>query len=70
MTVHFLHEIPEYEKIDRLYMEEERQLWNYWDECKEKAFRMFTDWFWNLWDQIIYGQKKPLAFREAFTVPG
>ena len=48
--LHFPDEIPEYEEAERSYWEEERKLEEYRNECKEEAFRLFSKWFWHLWD--------------------
>lgn len=38
-------------RIDgQLYWEEEKKPETYRDECKDKAFEMFSKWFWHLWD--------------------
>ncbi|MCB7319912.1 helix-turn-helix domain-containing protein [Lacrimispora sp. 210928-DFI.3.58] len=50
IRAHFPSEIPEYQELDRLYWEEEKKLETYRDECKDKAFEMFSKWFWHLWD--------------------
>ena len=49
-TLHTMEEIPEYRDICEKYWNEEKSLEIYRNKCKDKAFELFTKWFWNLWD--------------------
>ncbi len=49
-TMHFMSELPEYEELDRLYMEEDAKLQAYRCKCKDEAMELFNCWFWHLWD--------------------
>lgn len=48
--MHFMREMPEYEKISRLHMEEERRLEKYREKCKDEVFDMMKKYFFALWD--------------------
>lgn len=48
--VYFLHDVDEYKDIDEKYLEEARKIDKYRMECKDKAFLMFSRWFYALWD--------------------
>ena len=48
--LYMLGDVPEYKEISELYYNEAKALWNYRDECKNKAFELFSEWFWDLWD--------------------
>lgn len=48
--LHFVSEIPEYADIEKKYFEESRKLEEYRNDCKNRAFKMFSEWFWDLWD--------------------
>ena len=48
--LYMLGDVPEYKEISELYYNESKALWNYRDECKNKALELFSEWFWNLWD--------------------
>lgn len=38
------------EKNGKSHAEREKEIFKYRDECKNKAFEMFSKYFWNLWD--------------------
>ncbi len=48
--VHFPDEAPEYKEISRLYMEEEKRIYEYRESCKNELFQLFSKWFYDLWD--------------------
>ena len=43
-------DLPEYRETADKFIEEERRLNAYRDECKNKGLELFSKWFWNLWD--------------------
>lgn len=43
-------DVPEFADIDKRYYDENREIEEYRHECKDKAFELFSKWFWNLWD--------------------
>ncbi|MBQ6855753.1 MAG: hypothetical protein IJO13_01470 [Lachnospiraceae bacterium] len=49
-TVHFMDEVPKYQKISELYTEESKRLAEYRDKCKNKALDMLKEYFDDLWD--------------------
>ena len=49
-VLHFPSEISEYKDIEEKYYEEEKALSKYREECKNKAFELFSKWFNSLWD--------------------
>ena len=49
-TVHFMHELPEYREISDKYHEEECNLEQYRNECKDEAMDMLKQYFFALWD--------------------
>lgn len=49
-VVHGMDELPEYADIQKKYMEANRLLEEYREECKNKAFELFSKWFYSLWD--------------------
>lgn len=49
-TAHFPSELPEYADIEEKYSEEEEKLRNYREQCKDEAFKLFSQWFFHLWD--------------------
>ena len=49
-TIHTADELPEYQGLNRLYTEAEREIEAYRNECKDKGIDLFKQWFWNLWD--------------------
>lgn len=48
--MHFPKELPEYKGVVEKFMEEEKVLESYRDECKDKGLQLFGKWFWSLWD--------------------
>lgn len=48
--VYMLGDVPEYEAIDKKYMDEEKSIYEYRVACKDEAFSLFSKWFYNLWD--------------------
>ena len=48
--VHFPDELPEYKQLSDQYFQNERELWEYRDQCKKEGLQMFEKWFWDLWD--------------------
>lgn len=40
----------EYRKITEQYMAYEQKISDYRDECKDEFFRLFSKYFWHLWD--------------------
>lgn len=49
-VMHFASELPQYEEAENRYIEENRKLEEYRDECKNQGLGLFTKWFWHLWD--------------------
>ena len=49
-TYHGMRELPEYKELCKRYDEEEKKLEQYREECKNKAFDLFSEWFYSLWD--------------------
>lgn len=45
-----MRELPEYKELCKRYDEEEKKLEQYREECKNKAFDLFSKWFYDLWD--------------------
>ncbi|WP_022765277.1 hypothetical protein [Butyrivibrio sp. XPD2006] len=43
-------DVPEFAYIDKNYYDENRKIEEYRNECKDKAFSLFSKWFWDLWD--------------------
>lgn len=50
IRIHTMRELPEYKEITEKYLQEERNLDKYMDECKDKFFELFREHFWALWD--------------------
>ena len=48
--MHFMNELPEYEEISRLHMEEEKRLAEYREKCKDEVFDLMKKYFFALWD--------------------
>jgi hypothetical protein len=48
--LYMLRDVPEYKEISELYFNESRVLCEYRNDCKNKAFELFSKWFWDLWD--------------------
>ncbi len=48
--MHFMSEVPEFEEINRLYLEEEKKLEKYREKCKDEAFDLMKKYFFALWD--------------------
>lgn len=48
-TVHFPSEIPEYADIEKNYKAEWENLMKYQEQCKNDAFQLFSEWFFQLW---------------------
>lgn len=48
-TMHFMHELPEYADLDKLYMEQEQELEQYRLECKDKAMDLLKEYLFHLW---------------------
>ena len=44
------HENKEYDALAKLYLEEEAEICEYREKCKNKALALFSKWFWDLWD--------------------
>lgn len=44
-------DVPEYKDVIDKYVEEERAIFDYRDACMKEGMKMFTEYFWNLWDQ-------------------
>lgn len=49
-TMHTMEELPEYKDICEKHWNEEKKLKAYRNERKDKAFELFSKWFWDLWD--------------------
>ena len=49
-VMHTLGDVPEYKEVLDKYIEAEKEIDKYRDECKDKGLKMFGEWFWNLWD--------------------
>ena len=47
---HTISEYPEYKDLWKRYEAEERVLEKYRNECKDEFFRLFSEYFWALWD--------------------
>lgn len=47
---HMMNELPENQELSKKYLEEEKKLFTYRDECKNEFFELFSKYFWNLWD--------------------
>ena len=41
---------PEDKDITKKYLDEDKAIWKYRNECKNEAFELFSKWFWDLWD--------------------
>lgn len=48
--IHFPEELPEYKGIEEKYYACEKELCEYREKCKDKAFELFAKWFYYLWD--------------------
>ena len=48
--IHFPSELPEYEEIEKKYFDEVRKLEEDREEHKDEAFKLFSKWFYHLWD--------------------
>lgn len=48
--MYFPDDVPEYKEISDKYIQEERELAKYQDDCKNEGIEMFSKWFWSLWD--------------------
>lgn len=48
--IHFMDELPEYKEISRKYFEEEKRLEEYRRFCKDEAFDLLKQYFFDLWD--------------------
>lgn len=48
--IHFPSELPAYKEIEDKYYQYDKELWKYRQECKDKAFELFSKWFYHLWD--------------------
>lgn len=49
-TMHSASELPEYAEVEEKYLEAERELEKYREQCKDEAFELFSKWFYHLWD--------------------
>lgn len=49
-TVHFMDELPEYKEISCLYDDQKKQLEEYRNSCKDDAFDMLKQYYYDLWD--------------------
>lgn len=50
VTYHSMDELEEYKEICENYMRCEKELAEYRVKCKDKAFHLFSKWFYHLWD--------------------
>ncbi|HIU79191.1 MAG TPA: hypothetical protein IAB09_07225 [Candidatus Avilachnospira avicola] len=50
VTYHSMDELEEYKEICENYMRYEKELAEYRAKCKDKAFHLFSKWFYHLWD--------------------
>jgi transcriptional regulator with XRE-family HTH domain len=48
--MYFASELPEYKEAEERYFSEEQVLDQYRNDCKDKAFQLFSHWFFALWD--------------------
>lgn len=48
--IYTLGAVPEYQEIDKKYMDEEKTIFEYRCACKDEAFELFSKWFYDLWD--------------------
>ena len=51
IRVHLPSEFPEYKDIEERYYDYEKELVQYRESCKDKAFVLFAKWFYSLWDR-------------------
>lgn len=49
-AMHFMSELPEYAEIDEKYHAAESELEEYRNKCKDEAFKLFSKYFFYLWD--------------------
>lgn len=47
---HHPSELPEYKDTVDKYLNKEKEIANYRNECKDEFFVLFSKYFWNLWD--------------------
>ncbi len=50
ITYHSMEELDEYKEICENYRKCEKELSEYRLKCKDKAFELFSKWFYHLWD--------------------
>jgi hypothetical protein len=49
-VMHFMRELPEYEEISKKHLDAEIDLDKYRDECKDEFFKLFSKYYYALWD--------------------
>lgn len=50
VKVHFMNEVPEYKEIHDKYMKEQKKIEEYQVQCKDEAFDLMKQYFYDLWD--------------------
>lgn len=50
MRVYTMADFPEYEEVNNKYRKGDEDLYEYRNKCKDKAFQLFSKWFYHLWD--------------------
>jgi hypothetical protein len=48
--IYFPGDVEEYKELSDQYMEEERVIAAYRRDCKDEALKLFSEWFFDLWD--------------------
>lgn len=43
-------DVPEYKEISDQWLAAENELTAYRDQCMKEGMKLFTKYFWNLWD--------------------
>jgi hypothetical protein len=49
-VMHFMRELPEYKEISKKHRDAEIDLDKYRDECKDEFFKLFSKYYYALWD--------------------
>ncbi len=48
--IHTMREFPEWKELVEKYLDEEKEIGKYRNECKNEFFELFSRYFWDLWD--------------------
>ena len=48
--IYFPGDVEEYKELSDRYLEEERKIAAYRRDCKDEALKLFSEWFYDLWD--------------------